>query len=116
MKWLKTSDMDNSKTGKPGELDYAIGIGKSFDDVDNPVCSIRYISLCKNKMNEGKHGRYEVVFNASCALYTDKASGSFSEVSKSDDQSPQGSGSPEIKSTFKSLLSEIYGNPNMEQK
>ena len=67
-------------------------------------------------MNEGKHGRYEVVFNASCALYTDKASGSFSEVSKSDDQSPQGSGSPEIKSTFKSLLSEIYGNPNMEQK
>ena len=74
------------------------------------------ISLCKNKMNEGKHGRYEVVFNASCALYTDKASGSFSEVSKSDDQSPQGSGSPEIKSTFKSLLSEIYGNPNMEQK
>lgn len=116
LKWLKTSDMDNSKTGKPGELDYAIGIGKSFDDVDNPVCSIRYISLCKNKMNEGKHGRYEVVFNASCALYTDKASGSFSEVSKSDDQSPQGSGSPEIKSTFKSLLSEIYGNPNMEQK
>lgn len=108
LKWLKTSDMDNSKTGKPGELDYAIGIGKSFDDVDNPVCSIRYISLCKNKMNEGKHGRYEVVFNASCALYTDKASGSFSEVSKSDDQSPQGSGSPEIKSTFKSLLSEIW--------
>lgn len=103
-------------TGKPGELDYAIGIGKSVDDVDNPVCSIRYVSLCKNKMNEGKHGKYEVVFNASCALYTDKASGSFTEVSKSDDQSPQGSGSPEIKSTFKSLLSEIYGNPNMEQK
>ena len=116
LKWLKTSDMDNSKTGKPGELDYAIGIGKSFDDVDNPVCSIRYISLCKNKMNEGKHGRYEVVFNASCALYTDKASGSFSEVSKSDDQSHHGSGSPEIKSTFKTLLSEIYGNPNLEQK
>ena len=118
-KWLKMSDMDNSKTGKPGELDYAIGIGKTFDDVDNPVCSIRYISLCKNKMNEGKHGRYEVVFNASCALYTDKASGSFSEMSKSDDQSltssgstSSGSGSPVLNSSFRSLLSEVYGNHN----
>lgn len=104
-KWLAQSDMDNSKTGKPGELDYAIGIGKTVDDIDSPTCSLRYISLCKNKMNNGVHGKYEVVFNASCALYTDKASGTFTVP----DNKPT-----TVNTTFRDLLSSVYPNLKTE--
>ena len=72
IKFLDTTHMDNSKVGKPGELDYAIGIGKTHDVADNGVSDIRYISVCKNKMNDGVHGKHEVVFNSQCAIYSDK--------------------------------------------
>ncbi len=71
VKFLQTDMMDNSKTGKPGELDYAIGIGKSYKDSDAGLESIRYISLCKNKMNNGVHGQYTVDFDSLRAIYKD---------------------------------------------
>lgn len=71
-KWLQMSWMDNSKTGKPGELDYAIGIGLSEDDVANGITSLRYINICKNKMNQGHHGQYAVQFDSLRARYLDK--------------------------------------------
>lgn len=110
-KWLTNTDMDNSKVGKVGALDYAIGIGKSDDDPDNPVCSLRYISLCKNKMNEGRHGKYEVVFNASCALYSDKATGTF-EVHVEDVKTAPSA----LSTSFKSLLNSIYKDKEPKQE
>lgn len=76
-KWLQTDFMDNSKTGKPGELDYAIGIGRVYQDENTPDDTMRYISLCKNKMHTGVHGRYDVYFDGSRARYQDVASSGF---------------------------------------
>lgn len=70
-KWFQTDWMDNSKTGKPGELDYAIGIGKLNDNFGTNQESIRYITICKNKMADGNHGRYEVWLDVAIARYTD---------------------------------------------
>jgi len=66
-KWLRLTNMDYSKTGKPGELDWAIGIGASFDGPDYA----RYICICKNKMKDGHHGLYEVTIDAMIAQYHD---------------------------------------------
>ena len=58
--------MDNSKTGKPGELDYAIGIG-----VQDQASDTRYISIVRNKLKDGAHGKHTVILNASKARYMD---------------------------------------------
>lgn len=67
-KWLQLDHMDNSKTGKPGELDYAIGIGKVHDETSE---NIRYISLSKNKLCNGVHGKHTVTFDSKTARYKD---------------------------------------------
>lgn len=67
-KWLLMEHMNNSKTGKPGELDYAIGIGVSFAEGDE---ELRYIHMCKNKMHNGAHGKHTVLFDSSKARYKD---------------------------------------------
>lgn len=67
-KWLEYTHMENSKTGKPGELDYAIGIGKTLDDE-----TARYIHICKNKMKEGVHGKHTVLIDTARARYVDLA-------------------------------------------
>lgn len=67
-KWLQLDDMDNSKTGLPGELDYAIGIGKINDEDDDGV---RYIHLCKQKLNQGVHGKHVVLMEPLIARYKD---------------------------------------------
>lgn len=67
-KYLELTHMDNSKTGKPGELDYAIGIGALLGDVAN---STRFIHVCKNKLSNGFKGKHEVHFDALVARYTD---------------------------------------------
>lgn len=82
VKWLSLNHMDFSKTGKPGELDWAIGIGKLQKDVDNGIESVRYISLSKNKMRTGKHSHTSVYFNSDCALYLDSAQDDHSMVAK----------------------------------
>jgi hypothetical protein len=63
--WLKQEWMNNSKTEKPGELDYAIGIGLPQGDTDMR----RYISICKNK--QGPHGHFIAMMNPQKARYTD---------------------------------------------
>lgn len=67
-KWLLMEHMNNSKTGKPGELDYAIGIGCSFAEGDE---ELRFIHLCKNKMKDGHHGKFTVLFDSTKARYKD---------------------------------------------
>lgn len=69
-KYLKLTNMDNSKTGKPGELDFAIGIGALIGDIANTT---RFISVCKNKLHNGSKGKFEVHFDALIARYTDFA-------------------------------------------
>lgn len=66
--FLHLSNMDNSKTGKPGELDYAIGIGYSFDEGKE---SLRYIHVSKNKMKNGAHGKHSVRIDTLRARYED---------------------------------------------
>lgn len=65
-KWLQMEYMNNSKTGKPGELDYAIGIGASFAEDEQ---ELRFIHICKNK--NGPHGKHTVLFDAPKARYKD---------------------------------------------
>jgi hypothetical protein len=67
-KWPQLTHMNNSKTGKPGELDYAIGIGKEEKETDNYV---RYLHFCKNKMEDGVHGKHTVLMNPTLCTYTD---------------------------------------------
>lgn len=66
-KWLKLTHMDYSKTGKPGELDWAVGIGVDFSGPEYA----RYISVCKNKMKDGEHGKFTATINKMVARYTD---------------------------------------------
>ena len=67
--WLRLSWMNNSKTEKPGELDYAFGIGANFGDLSQDLR--RYISICKNKLNEGAHGGFIAMMDPAKARYTD---------------------------------------------
>jgi replicative DNA helicase len=67
-RWLQLDHMDNSKTGKPGELDYAIGIGKTHDESSD---DFRFIALPKNKMATGKHSKTMVIFDSLSGRYKD---------------------------------------------
>lgn len=67
-KWLVPTDVDSSKTLKPGEFDYIIGIGRMFGEALNQE-DIRYIHLCKNKLGTGQHAQVQVLFNRTRAIY-----------------------------------------------
>lgn len=73
--WIDEAQMANSKTGKPSELDYIIGIGRidkeNYEDV-------RYINIPKNKLRGDKntleglrHGRFDVLLKPSLSVYED---------------------------------------------
>lgn len=67
-RWLQMTHMDNSKTGKPGEMDYIIGIGKTIsEDTED---EIRYLNLCKNKLT-GKHSHHTVKLETTIGRYCD---------------------------------------------
>lgn len=66
-KWLTMDMMDNSKVGKPGEMDWIIGIGKTSKDEEE---TLRFIHVAKNKL-KGKHGKHSVVFDGEKARYLD---------------------------------------------
>jgi len=66
-KWLSMDMMNNSKTGKPGELDVIIGIGCSFAEGDE---ELRFIHLCKNKLT-GTHGKHTVLIDPQKGRYKD---------------------------------------------
>lgn len=68
-KWLLPTDIDSSKTLKPGEFDYIIGIGRLFGEPISSGLDIRYIHLCKNKLGTGNHAQLEVLINTQRALY-----------------------------------------------
>jgi hypothetical protein len=58
--------MDNSKTGKAGEADIIIGIGKTgASDVENIV---RHICISKNKIN-GWHGPINAQIDVQRGVY-----------------------------------------------
>jgi AAA domain len=61
---LDLSDIDFSKTGIPGAIDLAIGIGATQEDKQT---GYRTISLPKNKLG-GKHTSYQVHFDTTTGL------------------------------------------------
>lgn len=66
-KWLELTHMDYSKTGKPGELDIAIGIGASTDIGKE---NMRYLHLNKNKLT-GTHEKITTIINPATGRYKD---------------------------------------------
>lgn len=68
-KWLLLTDLDSSKTLKPGEFDYIIGIGRTFEYSSSHVEDVRYLHLCKNKLGTGQHAQLETLFDATKAIY-----------------------------------------------
>lgn len=75
MKWLSEAQMADSKTGKPAELDFVIGIGRM--DIDGQEW-VRYISVPKNKLRGDentdenfRHGRFETILKNELSIYKD---------------------------------------------
>ncbi len=66
-RWLTMNDVNNSKTGKQGEADFILGIGKSHDA---GLETFRYMHLSKNKLT-GDHGKWEVRIRPEIARYED---------------------------------------------
>jgi len=74
-KWLSEAQMADSKTGKPAELDFIIGIGRM--DVEGQEW-VRYISVPKNKLRGDentdenfRHGRFETLLKNELSIYKD---------------------------------------------
>lgn len=65
--WLGLTNIDSSKVGIPGELDWALGIG--FID-DPKFLSVRYLNIAKNKFT-GRRGRREVTFKMEYSRFHD---------------------------------------------
>ena len=64
--WIDYSMLDNSRTGKAGEADIIIGIGKTgSSDIENVV---RYICVSKNKLN-GWHGMINAQIDVHRGIY-----------------------------------------------
>ena len=59
-KYLKLSDIYGSRVSIQGELDYAIGIGRTMDDVAH--IGHRFINVPKNKMKDGLSGKFITEF------------------------------------------------------
>lgn len=75
IKWLSEAQMADSKTGKPAELDFIIGIGRV--DVEGQE-NVRYISIPKNKLRGDsgtdenfRHGRFETLLKNELSIYKD---------------------------------------------
>ena len=75
VKWLTMGHVANAKTAKQAEADWILGIGRqNTDGYEN----IRYLHLSKNKLlgdsdtdSNLRHGKMEVLLNASIARYGD---------------------------------------------
>ncbi len=66
-RWLTMGDVDNSKTGKQGEADFILGIGKVPDE---GLEGVRYLHLSKNKL-KGTHSKWEVRIKPEIGRYED---------------------------------------------
>jgi replicative DNA helicase len=65
-KWLEMVHMDFSKTGKPGELDLALGIGVAMEEGKEHM---RFINISKNKLS-GVHSRRAVILDTTTGRYS----------------------------------------------
>ncbi len=66
-KVLEMSDIDSSKTGIPAACDVLVGIGV---DEELYLQNTRILSVCKNKMPEGKgHGHFPVSFHGNISKF-----------------------------------------------
>ena len=64
--WIDYAMLDNSRTGKAGEADIIIGIGKTgSSEVENTV---RHICISKNKLN-GWHGMINAQIDIDTGVY-----------------------------------------------
>ena len=66
-KWLEMSMLENSKTGKPRELDFIVGLGRTLGGEED---GIRYINIPKNKLI-GRNGKHTVKFNPATGRFSD---------------------------------------------
>lgn len=66
-KWIGLNNLDGSKVGIPGELDWCLGIGKNNDPGYE---NTRYLNIAKNKLSP-HYGRAEVIFNVKTCRYED---------------------------------------------
>lgn len=74
-KWLDEAQMADSKTGKPSELDFIIGIGRTDDE---GMKYVRHLSIPKNKLRgdegtleEHRHGKFDVILHPDVSIYED---------------------------------------------
>ena len=74
-KWLTMEHMSNSKTSKPAELDWLLGIGKLNDPGYE---NIRFMNIDKNKLPGGpesvsamRHGKWETIIRPEIVRYKD---------------------------------------------
>lgn len=65
-KWLEMDDMAESKTAKPAEADFIIGIGKIAEGYENT----RFIHLVKNKLT-GSHAKITCLIEPQIGRYKD---------------------------------------------
>ena len=74
-KWLTELDMADSKTDKPAELDFLIGIGRTEQEGYEYV---RYINIPKNKrrgnqymQEKDRHGKFQTIIVPQLSIYRD---------------------------------------------
>ena len=74
-RWLEQNDIANSKTSKPGELDWILGIGKTHEEALN---KIRHFHIIKNKLEgdentieEYRHGKFDMRIDTETSRYID---------------------------------------------
>lgn len=68
-KWLDETHMANSKTGKPSELDWAIGISGDRSESLEPI--ERYVKIAKTKVGLGIHARIQMTMDPTTGRYED---------------------------------------------
>jgi replicative DNA helicase len=74
-RWLHSNDMADSKTSKPAETDYLLGIGKVHEEA---LKSLRFLHIIKNKLPGGpdteeemRHGKFDLLIQPEIARYAD---------------------------------------------
>jgi replicative DNA helicase len=65
-KWLEMHMLDNSKTGKPKEMDFIVGLGRTLGSEED---GIRYINIPKNKLI-GRNGKFAIKFNPATGRFS----------------------------------------------
>lgn len=74
-RWVDESQMADSKTGKPSETDFTIGIGKTADE---GMTYVRHIYISRNKLKGGpetvpelRHGKFDILIKPEVSRYED---------------------------------------------